>query len=78
MAKRGMLCPFSGRLCKNCSAYIGRHYFMCYKPGYRGYLGDEKRSRKENGAQSVTNRKTDFSVPELKHRENLDPFTRED
>jgi hypothetical protein len=30
MAKETMVCPISGRACKNCCLFIGRHYFMCY------------------------------------------------
>ena len=51
---------------------------MCYKPGYRGYLKEKKRNRNENNPQSANSRNIGFTVPELKHSENLDPFTRED
>ena len=30
MAKETMVCPISGKACKNCCLFIGRHYFMCY------------------------------------------------
>jgi hypothetical protein len=30
MAKESMVCPISGRACRNCGLFIGRHYFLCY------------------------------------------------
>ena len=76
MAKKDMLCPFSGRPCKNCAFYIGRHYYLCYNPRYRGYIRAGRRARAELahralGARSVK----DFSIPRIKYRESLDPFT---
>lgn len=38
MAKAEMICPFSGKLCKECAIYRGRHYFLCFNKNYRGYL----------------------------------------
>jgi hypothetical protein len=38
MAKASMMCPFSGRLCKDCPVYRGRHYFLCFCEKYRGSL----------------------------------------
>jgi len=38
MAKTKMICPFSERLCKDCPIYRGRHYYICFKPDYRGYV----------------------------------------
>jgi len=38
MAKARMICPFSGTICKECSIYRGRHYFLCYCENYRGCL----------------------------------------
>lgn len=38
MAKTSMLCPFSGKMCKECENYRGRHYFLCYVEKYRGYI----------------------------------------
>lgn len=40
MAKTKMICPFSGKLCKECPQYRGRHYYLCFAKKYRGYLGD--------------------------------------
>jgi len=41
MAKKPMVCPFSKRLCRECSFYIGGHYYLCFVKEYRGYLGDK-------------------------------------
>jgi hypothetical protein len=38
MAKEKMLCPFSGKLCKECPLYRGRHYYLCFNKSYRGHL----------------------------------------
>ncbi len=35
-----MNCPFSGKGCKECSIYRGRHYFLCFSKRYRGVIGD--------------------------------------
>jgi len=39
MAKIPMLCPFSKELCRECTVYRGRHYYLCFQKEYRGYLG---------------------------------------
>jgi hypothetical protein len=41
MAKLKMLCPYSHQLCKECSLFRGRHYYLCFCKNYRGYLGEE-------------------------------------
>ena len=76
MAKNEMVCPFSDRACKNCSLYIGRHYLLCYKSQYRGYM---KNTREDYGNR-VTGpyAKEDFSVPELVYIEELDVLSRLD
>ncbi len=38
MAKTKMLCVFSGNLCRECALYRGRHYYICFRDSYRGYL----------------------------------------
>jgi hypothetical protein len=38
MAKEDMLCPFSGKLCRECPLYRGRHYYLCFNKKYRGHL----------------------------------------
>ena len=38
MAKKKMICPFSGKLCRECSMFRGRHYFLCFDRKYRGSI----------------------------------------
>jgi len=40
MAKEEMLCPFSGKLCRECALYRGRHYYLCFNKKYRGHLAE--------------------------------------
>ncbi|MBU0764172.1 MAG: hypothetical protein KJ607_04985 [Bacteroidetes bacterium] len=49
MSKTKMLCPFSDKLCKECPLFIGKHYHLCHKTKYRGYLGNEKKETEEIG-----------------------------
>ncbi len=51
MAKWKMNCPFSGKGCKECSIYRGRHYFLCFSKRYRGVIGD----RVENYEEAMKN-----------------------
>jgi hypothetical protein len=77
LAKREMLCPFSDKLCKNCSLYIGRHYFLCYKPSYRGHIKHTgRRVEKYSHYFLGANSKKNLNVPKLEYREALDPFTK--
>jgi len=41
MAKIPMLCPFSKEMCQECTVYRGRHYYICFRKEYRGYLGEK-------------------------------------
>jgi hypothetical protein len=50
MARIPMLCPFSKDLCRECTIYRGRHYYLCFRKEYRGYLG------KEGSMREVQNR----------------------
>ena len=47
MAKKKMMCPFSGIGCRECTLYRGRHYFLCYSRKYRGVVGDRTEDFKE-------------------------------
>ncbi len=51
MAKRKMNCPFSGKGCRECPLYRGRHYFLCFSKKYRGVIGD----RAENIEEALKN-----------------------
>ena len=48
MAKVEMICPFSGKLCKECSLYRGRHYLLCFNRNYRGYLNKNTEMNKQS------------------------------
>ncbi|OGP64713.1 MAG: hypothetical protein A2169_01925 [Deltaproteobacteria bacterium RBG_13_47_9] len=74
MAKKEMVCPFLGGLCKNCAIYIGRHYYLCYCIKYRGYIGRRgtiKKAATRHGFHSKT--KKNFKIPIIKTGA-LDPF----
>ncbi len=75
MAKERMMCPFSNRLCEECVLYRGRHYYLCFCPDYRGYLGKsggvtQEDSKFVSGARS--NGK--FEIPSKISTHALDPF----
>jgi len=48
MAKEKMLCPFSGKLCKECPLYRGRHYYLCFNKSYRGHLENPEEAAGKN------------------------------
>jgi hypothetical protein len=62
MAKEDMLCPFTGKLCRECALYRGRHYYLCFNKKYRGHL------EKSEGATKGTNPGTS----EVKHDEHFE------
>lgn len=37
-----MICPYSHYLCRECSVFRARHYYLCFCRDYRGYLGDNQ------------------------------------
>ena len=67
MAKRKMICPFSGELCVECPQYRGRHYYLCFAKRYRGYLGDKKESSVDvslrSGATAGYKAADDYRLP---------------
>lgn len=75
MAKLKMKCPFSDRLCKNCSFYIGRHYFLCYKPEYRGHI-ENSGNGKTKKPKGYLNSVLDFKIPQI-DTNSFDPFNLE-
>jgi hypothetical protein len=71
MAKAKMLCPFSGRLCKDCPLYRGRHYYLCFNEKYRGCL------IKGEKAPSASRRNSSSKLeipPAVRALNVLDPF----
>lgn len=67
MAKTRMTCPFSSKLCVECAAYRGRHYYLRFFKEYRGYLGKPR----NQGASS--NKR--FEMPSVILTNAQDPFT---
>lgn len=70
-----MICPFSGRLCEECSLYRGRHYFLCFCEKYRGYLDGQRDAvgRTTSSAFRLSSPRR-FEIPSLKIESAIDPF----
>ena len=49
MSQIPMICPFSRDLCRECPAYRGRHYYLCFRKECRGYSGKENPIKKLPG-----------------------------
>jgi len=71
MAKKRMLCPFSGMLCKDCPLYRGRHYYLCFNEKYRGCL--VKGEKAPPPSRQDSNSKFEIP-PEVQALDVLDPF----
>jgi hypothetical protein len=76
MAKEEMLCPFSGKLCRECPLYRGRHYYLCFSKKYRGHL--EKPRGNVEGANPGTSEAEydEHFKPLTKMPSAVDPFKR--
>jgi len=64
-----MICPFSGKLCRDCPVYRGRHYYLCFNTRYRGYIqgeGDQQRGRSDKVRLE--------KIPLLRPPKAVDPF----
>jgi hypothetical protein len=72
VAKTTMICPFSAMACKECGAYRGRHYFLCYCENYRGYIKPGKKSGRKDFWWRDPNLK--LNVPLLNIQKSIDPF----
>lgn len=46
MKKMPDMCPISGKACKNCPLYRGRHFNHCFHAHYKEYI-DNVNSNKE-------------------------------
>ena len=55
MAKTDMRCPFANRLCTECAAYRGRHYYLSLCEQYRGYIREPKKNTRPNGFRHAVN-----------------------
>ena len=69
-----MICPFSGKYCKECSLYRGRHYLLCFNNRYRGYIKES--AAESNGDTDNTKDKVNniFKLNSLSESKSLDPF----
>jgi hypothetical protein len=75
MAKEEMLCPFNGRLCRECALYRGRHYFLCFSKKYRGSLEPEGESRRNRSTAAESDPVEPVWAP-AKMPSAVDPFKR--
>jgi hypothetical protein len=75
VAKENMTCPFSNRLCKECSFYRGRHYYLCFCYKYRGSLRKPGEFA-EGNLMSMSRGRTngEFKVPSIVPPSAIDPF----
>ena len=75
MAKENMICPFSGKLCRECPIYRGRHYYLCFSKRYRGHIEKpgEDTGKTNPGAPKVEPVKQ-FGIP-AQTPSAIDPFT---
>lgn len=72
MAKEDMLCPFTGKLCRECPLYRGRHYYLCFSKRYRGHL-EKPEPEGNNPGDSKVNYDEHFK-PLTKMPSAVDPF----
>jgi hypothetical protein len=75
MAKKRMLCPFSGKLCKECPLYRGRHYYLCFCKEYRGYLDEPGEAIMAAPPALGISPEKKFKIPSLNPGNAIDPFT---
>ena len=76
MAKEDMICPFSGKLCRECALYRGRHYYLCFSRKYRGYIEKSGSVSKVSVPISAgVNSRSRFEMPPIKTTSTIDPFT---
>jgi len=76
MAKEKMLCPFSGKLCKECPLYRGRHYYLCFNKNYRGHLENADEAAGENNPGKAESQPTEPVWAPAAMPSAVDPFTR--
>jgi hypothetical protein len=75
LAKAKMICPFSGKLCKECSLYRGRHYLLCFKDQYRGFIKESAQESTSDTDNYKDRVKDIFNLSSLTDSRSLDPFT---
>ncbi len=74
MAKEDMICPFSGKLCRNCPIYRGRHYFLCFNEKYRGHITGVNLDTKKNTFAKTEDKIKEFIQIPVKMSSAFDPF----
>ena len=77
MAKVKMICPFSGKLCKECALFRGRHYFLCFKDNYRGYIKEGADSPAKDEKRTFGKDAKDLFNLELGKSKPVDPYTKD-
>jgi hypothetical protein len=76
VAKTEMACPFSGKLCKECAVYRGRHYYLCFCGQYRGHVEQSGKANKVSAPfSSGVNPSSRFDMPSIPATGIIDPFT---
>ncbi|MBN1367396.1 MAG: hypothetical protein JW967_05675 [Dehalococcoidales bacterium] len=61
MAKLPMRCPFSGKMCKECSYFRGRHYYLCNDKSYRGHINMKENAETKKTEIKTENKPQDFN-----------------
>lgn len=75
MAKVTMMCPLSGKKCRDCAIYRGRHYFLCFCGDYRGRVEDPGEPTKTSQSLSPQMRSSRrFEMPIVSIVRTHDPF----
>jgi hypothetical protein len=71
-----MVCPFSGKLCRECALYRGRHYFLCFEKHYRGYMNKDGKLNKQNTKRNFGKQPKElFHLDALTETKSIDPYT---
>lgn len=74
MAKVKMMCPLSGKTCKDCAIYRGRHYFLCFSGEYKGRVADAEEPTKTSSALAPEMRSSrKFEMPRNLPARNYEP-----
>jgi len=76
VAKTKKLCLISGNLCKDCSLYRARHYYICFSDNYRGHLCKSVEVSDTIAPPTPgPNRNHKSEIPHIKPRNTIDPYT---
>ena len=76
MAKAEMVCPFSGKLCRECPVYRGRHYYLCFSKKYRGHKENpDEVTEVSTPVISEVNPSKRLEMAPIAHISAIDPFT---